>query len=571
AAVERLTSFIEAGRAMSDILLLPDLMDFFLGLVTRELDVERASLMLLDEEQRELRVVSHRGVDNVDVDSVRIPIGEGIAGRVAETGQYMMVEETEEALGDEARPHLANSFISAPIKLSIPIRSQQHVLGVINVTNRRTGVAFTDEDLAYLGGMAGQLAVAIDRAAHFQDLQGAYDDLRQTQGQLVASERLNVVGRMAAGVAHEFNNSLSVILGRAENALASVPESGSPQDAKFRSDLEAIIRSSLQGAASIRRIQDYTRIRRDAPTAIVDLNQVVRDAVEMNRPKWKGEMTAAGCPITMRTGLTEVRPVEGDVHELEQVLGNLIFNAVDAMPDGGTIDIRTFMNDDRVCLEVRDSGTGMDAETREQLFEPFFTTKPRGNGLGMSIVFGIITRHGGTVAVDTAPGEGTTLQVLLPPAASAEPAPDSAEAPETPGAAGPGGVDPERTGRILLVDDETDVLETLLEALEAGGHTPTGAASGEEALERFDPGDFDLVITDLNMPGMSGTELLEQLKTRRPDIPVGILSGWIDRPDSGADPTERADFILPKPCRLHELLDVVQRHLSDSPSNTPTQ
>lgn len=551
AAVMRLTSFIEAGQAMSRILSLPELLDLFLGLVTKELGVGRASLMLLDEKTGELTVAAHRGMEGVPIPEVRVRLGEGVAGKVAQTGEHLLVEDVArtELPGGEANPRLSGSFMSAPIMLSIPIKSSEKVLGVINVTNRASGRPFDREDLAYLAGMAGQLAVAIDRGAKFQSLQEAYDSLRRAQEQLVFSERLNVVGRMAAGVAHEFNNALSVILGRTESALASLPPDRSPDMEKIRQDLAAVVRTSLHGAAAIRRIQDYTRIRRDVPHEIVELNRVICDSVEMTRPKWKCESAPRGGEIDLTLELGEIPTVEGNPHELNQVVSNLIFNAVEAMPEGGRVALRTKREGRDVVLEVVDTGSGMDEETRARVFEPFFTTKENGNGLGMSIVYGIVTRHRGIIAVESAPGEGTTFRVRLPACRAERGAPRRRET----------SLAPPRSGRILLVEDEPDVRATFVDALTDAGHEVVGAASGTQALEVLGRRSFDLVLTDLNMPGCSGREVIEGVRRLDPALPVGVLSGWVGEQE-GEEETG-ADFVLPKPCRIRDLLDAVQRYL----------
>jgi len=553
AAVMRLTSFIEAGHAMSRLLSLPDLLDCFLGLVTKELGVDRASLMLLDERTGELSVAAHRGMDGVPVEEIRVRLGEGVAGTVARTGELLLVEDVESAdiPGGRTNPGLSGSFMSAPIVLSIPIKSPEKVLGVINVTNRRSGRPFDEGDLAYLGGMAGQLAVAIDRAAQFRSLQEAYESLQRAQEQLVFSERLNVVGRMAAGVAHEFNNALSVILGRTESALDSISTNGEPDLEKLRRDLTAVVRTSLHGAAAIRRIQDYTRIRRDLPREVVDLNGVVCDSVEMTRPKWKGESESRGRGVDLALDLGDIAAVEANPHELNQVVSNLIFNAVEAMPDGGHLVLRTRQEGGDVVLDVSDTGAGMDEETRAHVFEPFFTTKESGNGLGMSIVYGIVTRHRGDISVRSAPGEGTTFRIRLPASARARAvSPDSETAVAAP-----------RTGSILLVEDEADVRDTFVEALAEAGHEVVGAASGEEAMRIFRTRPFDLLLTDLNMPGASGLEVIESARRLDPGIPAGVLSGWAVQEGQGDGETRGADFVLPKPCRMRDLHATVQQHL----------
>jgi CheY-like chemotaxis protein len=549
AAVKRLSSLIEASRAMSEFTSLPELLDFFTGLVARELDVERASLMLIDESGRSLRIVASRGLDGVPADAVRVGLGDGIAGRVALTGRHFLVRDaaTDERIEPREGENLSGSFISAPIVLSMPIKSAEKVSGVINVTNRRSGVPFDEDDVGYLSGLAGQLAVAIERARHFDDLQRAYRSLKSTQDQLVFSERLKAIGQMAAGVAHDFNNSLSVILGRTQLVLRrlAAPDANVGQ---IRGDLETIEKISLQGAETVKRVQEYTRLRKDLPHAIVDLNVVVREAVEMTRPKWKEESEVRGRRIEVELELGDVPAVAGNLYELTQVVGNLIFNCVEAMPQGGTIGFRTRRDAEEVVLEVRDTGVGMGEETLSRLFEPFFTTKETGQGLGTSIVWGIVTRHLGSIEVDSAIGEGTTVKIRLPRFRG--------NATEQDSAGRPGGGE-SKVARVLLVDDDDMVRETYESALAMHGHEVTPASSGRKALEALAGGPFDLIVTDLSMEGMSGLELSRAVRRTDGLTPIILLSGWAIQQDEEQVRAAGVDLVLAKPCPIGRLLAAV--------------
>jgi DNA-binding response OmpR family regulator/nitrogen-specific signal transduction histidine kinase len=549
ASVKRLSSLIEAGRAMSEFTSLSKLLDFFTGLVAKELDVERASLMLLDDAGEELRIAAARGLGGLELEKIRVKVGEGVAGRVARTGQHILVTDasSDARARKSANPKLSDSFISAPIVLSMPIKSAEKVSGVINVTNRISGVPFDEEDVAYLAGLAGQLAVAVERARHFDDLQRAYESLKAAQEQLVFAERLKAIGQMAAGVAHDFNNSLSVILGRAQLVIRRIDHEPSNL-ADIRGDLEAIEKISLQGAETVKRVQEYTRIRKDLPHSKVDLNVVVREAVEMTRPKWSEASKAQGRRIEIQLELNEMPYVSGNLYELTQIVGNLIFNSVEAMPNGGAIQFRTYFEEDTVCLEVRDSGVGMDEETTSRLFEPFYTTKETGQGLGTSIIYGIVSRHLGEVVVDSAPEDGTRVTIKLPRLLGHEPtasAADVTEAEET------------KANTILLVDDEDMVRETYGTALALSGHKVATAASGNEALEALAKGSFDLMITDLSMEGMSGLELSERVRKTNSVMPIILLSGWAIQQDEAQVTEAGINRVLAKPCPIERLLAAV--------------
>jgi signal transduction histidine kinase/CheY-like chemotaxis protein len=542
-------SLPEAQEADHDLESIQEILDNFLEVVIEELEVERASLMMVDKRSNDLHVVASRGVPP-ELQDERVPLGEGIAGKVAATGESILVTDAEhDARVEEKRPHLSDSFISAPIAFSVAIKSEREVFGVVNVTDRCSGRPFSSDDVAFLSGLAGQLGIVIDGAKRSDQLHKAYQSLRATQEQLVFSERIKAVGQMAAGVAHDFNNALSVILARAEFALARLREAPADLDA-VQADLETIIKTSLQGAETIKRIQDYTRIRKDTPNAAIALNDVIRDAVEIARPKWKEQAEAEGRYVEIELELNPIPEVSGNVYELTQVVNNLLFNAVEAMPEGGSIAIETGAGDDCVTLVVRDTGTGMDEATRKKLFEPFFTTKESGQGLGTSIIFGIVSRHRGEIEVESTPGAGTTFTIRLPlMEASAEEAAPAVE--RTVG---------ERvTARILLVDDDETVRETNVEILTAGGHRVVSVAGGRQALEACAKQSFDLLITDLSMPGMSGMELATELKRSHADLPVLLFSGWAVQEQEEKVKEAGIDHILVKPCLMEDLLDAVQR------------
>ncbi|HEU4402865.1 MAG TPA: ATP-binding protein, partial [Candidatus Polarisedimenticolia bacterium] len=326
--------------------------------------------------------------------------------------------------------------------------------------------------------------------------------------------------------------------------------------ARALSDLETVIKAGKQGAQAIKRIQDYTRIRKDQPSSPVDLNAAVRDAIEITKPKWKQDPESKGIRIGLHLELTEVGPVLGNLLELAQVVENLIFNAVEAMPKGGSIKFRSFKDAESVILEVSDTGVGMSEETQRRLFEPFFTTKESGQGLGTSIVYGIVARHNGRIAVDSRPGSGTTFRISLPAHVA------RVEESHRPIAAAPAAP---RSARILLVDDEEAVRAAYQAAIVSAGHDVTPAASGQQAVAHLESAKFDLVITDLSMSGMSGYQVSSAVKLIDPSIRVILLSGWAVDPRSEQVRRSGIDEVLSKPCPIEELREAIQRALGARP------
>ena len=416
-------------------------------------------------------------------------------------------------------------------------------VAVLAVAHRSPG-ALTAEDLAGLAGLAAHLGTILHAAAQRAILRQSCEALKDAQGQRVGNERLAAVGQMAAGVAHDFNNMLASIMVRAE-LLRQVLT-----DPEWTAHLEVIERAAHDGARTIRRLQEFTRQGSTQDFRPVDLNAAVRDSLEIAKSRWKDDAQLAGIAIEVRTKLAEVPPVHGDLSEIREVLTNLIVNAVDAMPRGGvlTLTTRWIATGNRVELSVADTGTGMTEEVRAQIFDPFFTTKgPGGSGLGLSVSYGIIKRHGGDINVQTAPGAGTTFTVGLPAAAAG--AAEVAEAP----AEAPGPL------RVLVIDDEEPFRLSLYTALHREGHFVAVAASGEEGLRLFRISRFDVVLTDLGMPGLSGWQVAQAVKQMRRRTPVVLITGW------GATLTEadrgrpEVDAILGKPVTSKAILQVLAR------------
>ncbi len=554
AAVKRQKSLIDAGRAMGGIGVLPELLDFFVGVVADELEVDRVSLMLVDEDTQEMWIVASRGLDEKVQKEVRRKIGDGIAGWVAREGKPVLVKDvvSDPRIKTSLQSTPATSFISAPIVLSIPIQLREKVLGVINVTDRRSGISFDEEDMAFLYGLAGQAAVAIEKTRQYEELEGAYESLKATQNSLVESERLNALGQMAAGVAHDFNNLLAGILGRAQLLQLKMKEKGADRS-ELESQLELIEKLALQGAATVRRIQEFSRIRKDAPTESIDLNSVVKNAVEVARPKWKDESETRGIHVETCLELGKIPTVRGSAGELVQVVTNLIFNAVDAMPEGGELTLKTYLEGNAVGLEVSDTGIGMSKEVKEKLFQPFFTTKGNGYGLGTSIVYGIVARHGGEIQVSSEEGVGTTFLLSLPVGngQSADKLPEKVARKKKQGRA-----------KVLVVEDNDLNRDMFGGYLTALGHNAFLAANGKEMLPYLEKESFDLVITDLSMPGISGWQVTKKVKEKNPRVPVILVSGWAIQQDDARLKESGVDFILQKPCTLNVFQEMVEEALS---------
>ncbi len=423
------------------------------------------------------------------------------------------------------------------------------VVGVLSLLFGERG-DFTDEEKDLVRLLADQAAIAIVQAQLYGEAEGrrrraeaTADNLERSQGQLVKTERLRALGEMAAGVAHDFNNLLSVILGRAELMLRRVREPSMIRD------LEAVRRAAQDGADTVRRIQEFTRTRRTRSFERVDLADVAREVIELTRPRWEVEAQSRGVRYEFTVeGLAP--PVAGRPEELREVLTNLITNAVDAMPDGGRCTVRLDARPDWAAISVKDTGVGMPEEMRRRVFEPFFTSKgPRGTGLGLAVSWGIVTRHGGTIEVDSAPGEGSTFVVRLPIPVSM---PDSVT--------GMTVAPPSRTARVLIIEDEPEVQAVLADMLREAGYVVVVAKDGPNGLERCELEPMDIVLSDISMPGLSGWDVATRLRTRFPEIPIGFVTGWGDQLDPERLTRTGVSFVIAKP---FQTLDVL-RHVAQA-------
>ena len=371
---------------------------------------------------------------------------------------------------------------------------------------------------------------------------------KQERDRAARADKLRALGQLASGVAHDFNNSLAAILGRAQLILRRV------KDEELIRSLGIIVTAAEDAAATVRRIQTFARKSLAAELELLDVSSLLRDAIEITRTRWENEARAAGLNIQVTLNAEESLFTLGNASELREVFVNLIVNAVDAMPQGGSLTICCQRNGQRLRLRFADTGTGMKEEVRERVFEPFYTTKGvLGTGLGLAVSYGIIERHQGLISVESKLGRGTTFYIDLPVTEPTEPSVDESR-PETHTA----------SLSILVVDDEEFVRETLAEMLADLDHKVVAVACGREALEKVASNDFDLVFTDLAMPEMDGWETARAIRKRRPDLPVVLVTGYgaTTQPPSGE--LDLVAGIIGKPFDFDQVTATIARVCNDS-------
>jgi signal transduction histidine kinase len=355
---------------------------------------------------------------------------------------------------------------------------------------------------------------------------------------LSRNEDLRALGETVGGLAHNFNNSLAAILAYTELMLRE------SESEAARRRLMVIRDVALEASATVRKLQEFVSRQPQVAFGPVGLPAVIAEALELTAPRWRDEAERKGTVIAVTQDMEALPPVEGNAFELRDALVRLINNAVDAMPRGGSLAIRAASEASGwVVVEVRDSGIGMSEEMRRRLAE-----HARGlqSGQGLAHVYDIVERHGGSVAIDSEVGKGTTVRLRLHASRfQIIPASEGPAERQTP---------PEQAVRVLLVDDDPRLLTVLSDVLSSEGHAITTAANGEEALAVFDPAAHDVVITDLGMPKMNGWEVAERIKSRSPATAVFSLTGWGEGV-SAHESMQFVDRVIAKPVSAEALLE----------------
>lgn len=372
-----------------------------------------------------------------------------------------------------------------------------------------------------LSGAARPLALAVTLSA-LRGRQGELEGVlaivrditaqREAEQQLHQSEKLTALGQLAGGIAHDFNNLLQAILGYTQLMKQNVTDVN-----LLTRSLQVLEAAALDGSETVRRIQQFARLRPDEQFVPVDLNQIVHDALAIIRPRWEEVTTRESRQLELRLDLGAVGRIQGRPAALTELLTNLFLNALDAMPRGGTLTVTTREHPPGTAVvTVADTGIGMPEAVQRRIFEPFFSTKGEaGSGLGLAMAYAIVRRHRGEIRVASQPGRGATFTITFPVARESSATAGEATAERV-----------RRAARVLVVDDDPQVLTLLAQLLESQGHTVTAAASGPAGLEQFAPGRYDVVLANLAMPGMNGWQFAERLRALDPKVPLLLLTGW---------------------------------------------
>ena len=398
-----------------------------------------------------------------------------------------------------------------------------------------------------------------DQVRLTEGVQKAYDELRRTQQVVVQQERLRALGQMASGVAHDVNNALSPVVAYSELLLATQPNL--PETA--RQYLQIIRRSGEDISHIVARMREFYRRRSDTEELVeVDINQIVGEVIELTRPRWRDLSQRQAVSIQVQRELEPQLPfLLSDPSDLREALINLIFNAVDALPQGGTITLvsrsvsRPVQGENpperQLQIEVRDNGVGMDEKTRQHCLEPFFSTKAKrgGTGLGLAMVYGMMRRHDGNIEIDSAPGQGTCVRLTFPMRVKTSQTSTSTSVLR---------IGANRSLRILCIDDELQIQELLKHCLTTLDHQVTTASGGKQGVEMFraamlEKQPYEMVITDLGMPDIDGHQVARTIKAESPATPIIMMTGWGTMMKEEGETASEVDAVVGKPPRIQEL------------------
>ena len=535
----KFAALLTVSHAVANSLELGTILATIAGQVREVIQTDECTVFLYDEQEKVLRPkVCDADSFRDEIMNVRLKLGEGITGAVAQSGRGEIVNDAERDPRAAQVPGTPEEHSSL---LCVPLLAREKVVGVITLT-RTSGRSFEPEDLELATLFAGHCSTAIENARHYEETRAALVELRETQAQLVQSAKLNALGEMAGGVAHDFNNLLSAVLGRTQLLLQGV------RDPEIRRQLQVIERAALDGAETVRRVQEFTRVRSDGHFATLRLNELLREVVGRTRAAWEAGPRRNGIAVEIEFDLAARQTIAGSASEIRELFANLVLNAVDALPWGGQIRISTADEGSDVVVRIRDTGIGMDEETRQRVFDPFFSTKSaRGTGLGLSVARGIVTRHRGSIVVESEPHLGAEFTVRFPAGGS----PGLPPAPFSPGRL--------PRLRVLAVDDEKPVLDVLADLLRALDQQVDTALGGAAGLERFEQGEYQVVFTDLSMPEVNGWDLTLAVKSRRPDVAVVVVTGWGLQLEEETARAHGVDLLVAKPFSIEDLELALQR------------
>jgi signal transduction histidine kinase/ActR/RegA family two-component response regulator len=561
---EKLAKALQVGFVINSTIDLEEVLNLIMKYANIVTDAVASTLMLLDEKTGELVFSVPTGPNAEHLKDVRIPPGAGVAGWVAEKQTYLLVPDTRK----DARfyPRIDDmTGMETRSLLCVPMKSKRKLIGVLEVMNKKDNSFFTEDDALILSVFSHHAAIAIENAMLFNSMKNRLEREKMIEQKMAESARLQAIGTLAGGIAHDFNNILSAIMGYTELARMDSDKLSRPY-----ANLTKILAASERARDLIHQILAFSRQVEVAKPRPVQVNIIVKEALKLLQ---------ASFPKTIRMveDLSCSSTIMGDATQIHQVVMNLCTNAAQAMKEkqNGVLTVKlepvtllspceknqtVLPSGSYLKLEVADTGNGMPSHVMERIFEPFFTTKPKGQGTGMglSVVHGIVKKHGGDIQVQTTPGEGSIFQVFFPVAQQGgQPAVEKKNPQKL----------PRGTEHILVVDDDIMLLDVTKRGLNSLGYHVTIETSSLEAIRKFKahPDEYDLVITDMSMPEMDGDEMCLAMRAIRSDIPMIMCTGFSAQMTEHIAQKKGFEAFLMKPVQLGDLARVVRRILDAEP------
>jgi signal transduction histidine kinase len=485
----------------------------------------------------------------------------------------MTGEPTTETAAEAVRAG-AHDYLTKPVSKDAMLRSVATAVKMKQIRDEKHSLELENKKYQEkLESLVAERTQALQ--ASNQRLEEALSEIQRDQEERIKQERLNALGQMVSGIAHDFNNALMPIMGLTRFFLESPEALKNPE--LFRADLQTLRSSASAAAEVVRRLREFYHPVEALGATSVNLSNLMEQVVLLTAPAWKVQAQAAGRSIRLVNEIGDLPPLRANEPRLREALINLVLNAVDALPKGGTIRLRAESSGETVTLRISDTGVGMTEAVRKRCFEPFFTTKGKhGSGLGLAMVYGIVTRHGGQITVDSTKDQGTTFTLRLPLVQQTAATP--ANEPLAPVGEHPpplsatllrsdcGNVlssdsseKPAPVLKILIVDDDKSARVLIKRFLELKDHTVLAVSTGQEALEAFRRDPVDLVITDRAMPDMGGDQIAVEIKRLSPTTPIIMLTGFGDIMTVRREKPDGVDCVLGKPITPSQLQEAVIR------------
>lgn len=522
----------------------------------RRMNLDGAALLRLDDAGQALVPEAASGAPCASLQDLSLGLDGALVRLLAEEGRPIRREALRERL---ARAPLTAAEAAVvddeSIALWAPVQVRGSLRGTVVLGNKIKDALFSRDDLAIAATLVRQIGVSMENADLYDSLRGEMRKLQEMQDQLVQAEKLSAVGELVSGVAHELNNPLTAVIGYAELLRAEIV------DEQARKDIENILRSAERSRRIVRNLLTFAR-RQKAERRMVDLNELLQQTIEIQAYQMRVDN------ITVETDYDPHLPATAaDWAQLQQVFLNIIMNAhqaIHAIKDRGRIAVKTRYVEDAIRITIADDGPGIPAEVMSRVFDPFFTTKEVGvgTGLGLSICYGIISSHGGRIWGESEPGRGASFHVELPVVRMRAVEPVEVETE----------IKTKAALRVLVVEDESAVSAVLQRLLTKKGCVAEAASSGTEALKLLQTRDYDMIISDIKMPGMGGIALWEALKSTRPHLATRVIFVTGDTASMQTSEFLRSagQPVLPKPFGIEELARAINQLQSQAvPTRTP--